>query len=282
MSPIQEARVPHIMQNDAAKPVPILCGPASIQAILYGLDNANFTPPTSAALRVGVPVIADQATIFDEVKRVTTTVASQAGFAAGAAGPELICEQQPGGGPPLCWVTHPKVLAAVVKQGIATSTLTLQGVQAATVRTILEREAPAALLDSIALGVGAALLIDETALGRRLQEHPFDRQRPDVLLPRSDDHRRNTMGRPGCHDVRNRRHRWPWDLADGSRWGQQRRAARGTSSSGFGSACTSASGSRSSGPGRAPTAGPIGQTGVFNHGGQDHGDSATSCSSAGG
>ncbi len=160
MSPIQEARVPHIMQNDAAKPVPILCGPASIQAILYGLDNANFTPPTSAALRVGVPVIADQATIFDEVKRVTTTVASQAGFAAGAAGPELICEQQPGGGPPLCWVTHPRVLAAVVKQGIATSTLKLQGVKAATVQTIPEREAPAALLDSIALGVGAALLID--------------------------------------------------------------------------------------------------------------------------
>ncbi|HET6957218.1 MAG TPA: hypothetical protein VFI56_11570, partial [Vicinamibacterales bacterium] len=71
MSPVQQARVPHIIQNDATQPVPILCGPASIQAILYGLDNAKFSPPTSAVLNVSVPVVADQNTIFNEVKRVT-------------------------------------------------------------------------------------------------------------------------------------------------------------------------------------------------------------------
>jgi len=159
MSPVQQARVPHIIQNDATQPVPILCGPASIQAILYGLDNAKFSPPTSAVLNVSVPVVADQNTIFNEVKRVTTTVATQTGFAAGGAGPELICELQ-SGGPPICWVTHPKVLGILVSQGVATSALQLQGVQGAKVQTIPEAHAPAALLDSLERGVGAALLID--------------------------------------------------------------------------------------------------------------------------
>ena len=111
-------------------------------------------------LRVGLPVVTDQDTIFDEVKRVTAVVASQPGFTAGAAGPVLICEQQPGGSS-LCWVTHPKVLGILVGQGVATSTLQLQGVQGAKVQIIPEVEAPAALLDSIDLGVGAALLIDK-------------------------------------------------------------------------------------------------------------------------
>jgi hypothetical protein len=156
----QKARVPHILQNDADGPTPILCGPASIQAILYGRDDARFDPPASAVLKTSVPVVDDQETIWATVKEVSAEVAHEPGFSAGSSNGPLICEQLPNGGPRLCWITHPKVMEKVIGSGLATATLQLGGVNGVEVQQLTEPQVPPALIDSISQGVGAALLID--------------------------------------------------------------------------------------------------------------------------
>src|SRR5262245_25694971 len=160
MSSTNEARVPHIMQNDFDQPRPIRCGPASIQAILYGIDNARFDPPDFTLLSSSVPVITDQEEIFARVKSVSPEVAASIpGATAGSAETQQVCEPSQNGQPPRCWVTHPVVMGKLIADGVATTALTLGGVGQSIVREMDEAEVPAALIDSIMSGVGAAVLI---------------------------------------------------------------------------------------------------------------------------
>jgi hypothetical protein len=158
MANAHQVRVPHILQNDRQAGVPIRCGPASIQAILYGLDNTRFDPPTSGALKGTIPVQHDQEAIWTVVKSHSAEVAAELGGEAGISEEHQVCA----GEPRECFITHPKAMEIVLRQGIQTEGLQLAGRPDVRARLIQEDEVAAAVVDSLSQGVATAILIDRS------------------------------------------------------------------------------------------------------------------------
>src|ERR1700745_1340313 len=99
MATIHEARVPHTVKNAPTQPIPIRCGPASIQAILYGLDNEHFDPPASASLKNSVRVRDDQEAIWVQVKEISVGVAERLHGESGISEEQQVCVPQADGRP---------------------------------------------------------------------------------------------------------------------------------------------------------------------------------------
>ena len=150
-------RVPHILQNDVRDTEEIRCGPASIQAILYGRGpDSRFEGP-SATLRHDVPVEADQEIVWKQVQNQSKAVAHEL---HGVVGTTEACQVRVGT-PRQCWTTHPAAMERVLRQGIDSEGLKLAGNPDVTARMVPETDVPKAIMASLERGTGAAILINQ-------------------------------------------------------------------------------------------------------------------------
>lgn len=157
MPTAHEARVPHILQNDVEALSPIRCGPACTQAILYGLEDSVFGGAGGSALIPAVPVATDQEKIWKEIKRLSTSLATQLGGHVGDSEDQQVCTA---GGQ--CWATHPDAMAEVLRVGVQTTAFPLSGNASVTAQMLPEGDVPVAVVDSLSQGVGAAILINRS------------------------------------------------------------------------------------------------------------------------
>lgn len=173
-----EVRVPYVAQTDAASGTGIRCGAAAIQSILYGRDDGFFEPGGST-LRPDVDVTRHQDAVWRTISEVSQQFVHDTGGDRGPTEGQQVCHRV--AGQRECWATHPGVMVHVLKKGVELGEgETLTGVPThidVVARTVHEQDIVGALLQSLELGVGAALLVDRmhwVVVHRCVPVSPFD------------------------------------------------------------------------------------------------------------
>lgn len=156
--PSLASREPYIAQTDARADLPIRCGAAAIQSMLYGRDDALFDPRTSSTLAKHVRVHDDQDRIWTAIEAESQALVHSLGKAGTRPG-ELICE--PHSVPP-CWSTHPTVMASLLRRGVNVTSGHLAGIASVAEREIDEKDVLGAIKASLGRGVGTAILVGST------------------------------------------------------------------------------------------------------------------------